>query len=155
MIQPLRTVHRRAFITLALVLPTILVVGLRSRHPALGQKSFDPHLPGSAVRAQRPHVSWPKYPGIHTTVYSDAVHPTVGYVILRPQFEWNEPDTLLYWSADIPQGDSLPAQAKLLGPYAGTKAFALPPEAAGAGHLILYSLAHHAVVDTATLEKLP
>ncbi len=33
MIQPLRRVHRRAFLVLAIVLPVILFVGLRARHP--------------------------------------------------------------------------------------------------------------------------
>jgi len=33
MIQPLRRLHRLAFLVLAMVLPVILFVGLRGRHP--------------------------------------------------------------------------------------------------------------------------
>ena len=33
MIQPLRAVHRRAFVALALILPAILLAGIEARHP--------------------------------------------------------------------------------------------------------------------------
>jgi hypothetical protein len=33
MIQPLRRVHRRVFVVLAIALPVILFIGLRWRHP--------------------------------------------------------------------------------------------------------------------------
>ena len=36
MIQPLRAVHRRTFVALALLLPTILLMGLGARRPRLG-----------------------------------------------------------------------------------------------------------------------
>jgi hypothetical protein len=36
MIQPLRAVHSRAFVVLALVLPAILLIGLGARRPLVG-----------------------------------------------------------------------------------------------------------------------
>ena len=38
MIQPLRAVHRRAFVTLTLVLPAILLIGLGARHSHSAQQ---------------------------------------------------------------------------------------------------------------------
>ena len=40
MIQPLRVVHRRAFVALALVLPAILLIGLGARRPGLGPSAL-------------------------------------------------------------------------------------------------------------------
>ena len=52
MIQPLRVVHRRAFVALALVLPAILLIGLGARRPRLGPSAHATDVPdtGNMVR---------------------------------------------------------------------------------------------------------
>ena len=50
MIQPLRAVHRRAFVALAVVLPAILLIGLGARRPRLG-----PSAHATDVRGRREH----------------------------------------------------------------------------------------------------
>jgi hypothetical protein len=59
-----------------------------------------------------------------------------------------EPDLMVYWSAgEAPAGDSLPAEAKLLGAFVSAT-LVLPPEASSTdGQLILFSLANQEIVD--------
>jgi hypothetical protein len=76
-------------------------------------------------------------------------------VLLKPAQELSDPDLLLYWSTIGPSGNSLPADARLLGVFTPGRALELPSEAAQGGHLTLYSLAHQSVVDTASRERLP
>ena len=59
------------------------------------------------------------------------------YVVLQPAQELNEPDLLLYWATNAPQGNALPAEAQLVGPFATGKAFLLPLNEKRAGHLVL------------------
>jgi len=92
---------------------------------------------------------------IQTAFYSDSNRSGDIQVALRPAQELNEPDLLLYWSVEQPTGDSLPAAAQLLGPFAAGKAFTLPLNVDRAGYLILFSLAHQSLIATAKVEKLP
>jgi hypothetical protein len=154
MIQPLRTVHRCVFVTLALVLPAILVAGLSARHRVSPAVALAKQIPASAQVLRNSSSLWRTHV-IQTEFYADASSPENLYVILQPAAELGEPDMLLYWAASQPSGDSLPAEAKLLGAFNGGKTFALPRNAAQGGYLVLYSLAHQSVVDTAAVEKLP
>ena len=72
----------------------------------------------------------------------------------RPQ-ELNEPDLLLYWVTNAPQGNVLTADAQLVAAFTTGKAFLLPLAEKRIGHLVLFSPAHQTVFDTATVEKLP
>ncbi len=81
--------------------------------------------------------------------------PLDTYVVLLPAEGLNEPDLLLYWATNAPQGNVLPEDAQLVGAFTTGKAFLLPLSGKGAGHLVLFSHAHQTVFDTARVEKLP
>jgi hypothetical protein len=154
MIQPLRVVHRRAFLALALVLPAILVVGLGSRHSHPGLRVVALQVPISAHLVRTSDGAWPKH-SIRTELYSDWDRPQGILVVLQPAQELNEPDLLLYWTHDAPRGNALRGEAVLVGAFSTGKAFLLPLNEQHAGHLVLFSPAHQAVYDTARVEKLP
>ena len=154
MIQPLRTVHRRAFVALALVLPAILLAGIEARHPGTSLTGRSPELPGTAYLVRESNRLWTHH-SIATKFYGRSDGPKDIYVVLRPMQPLNEPDLLLYWSTETPQGNSLPSESLLVAPYAADEGFALPLEKGRAGNLMLFSLAHQTVVDFARVEKLP
>jgi hypothetical protein len=154
MIQPLRAAHRRAFVALAFVLPAILVVGLGSRYPRPSPKVSAAQVPASTHLVGTWDRLWQKH-AIRTELYADSAHPQNIYVVLQPLQELNEPDLLLYSAGTATQGAALPSEARLVGAFATGKAFLLPLNDKCAGHLILFSAAHQAVFDTATVESLP
>ena|SRR5208283_1720197 len=153
MIQPLRTVHRRVFVGLALVLPAILLVGLGARHPRPRWSVPAAQLPNSAHLLRKSDTLWQKQT-IRSEFYSDSDRPGDIYVVLHTAQEAIEPDLLLYWSTDQPQGDSVPARAQLLGAFIAGKVFTLPMSLGRTGYLVLFSLPHHTVFDTARVETL-
>ena len=154
MIQPLRVVHRLAFVALALVLPTILLIGLEARRPRLnpGTHATDAADTGNTVR--KSSTLWQKH-SIQSRFYRKPDRPLDTYVVLLPAEGLNEPDLLLYWAASAPPGNVLPGEAQLVGAFTTGKAFLLPLNGKGAGHLVLLSQAHQTVFDTARVEKLP
>jgi hypothetical protein len=154
MIQPLRSVHRGVVVTLAFVLPVILVAALSARHRALPLVAPAKQVPASVRLLSSSDRLWQTH-AIQTAFYADSNTPESLYVTLQPAQDLGEPDLLLYWATSQPSGDSLPAGAKLLGTFAADKIFALPRDLARGGHLVLYSLAHQSVVDTAAVENLP
>jgi len=154
MIQPLRAVHRRAFVALAIVLPTILVVGLGSRRPRPGPSAHAAEVPATAYLVRESSGLWQKH-AIRSKFYRKSDRPQDIYVVLQPAQELSEPDLLLYLAANAPQGNSLPREAQLVGAYTTGRAFVLPSNEERAGYLVLYSLAHQTVFDTATVERLP
>jgi hypothetical protein len=97
---------------------------------------------------------WQKH-AIQSKFYSRSDRPQDIYLLLQPEQELNEPDLLLYWVTNVPQGNVLPADAQLVAAFATGKAFLLPLEEKRAGHLVLFSPAHQTVFDTARVEKLP
>ncbi len=154
MIQPLRTVHRRAFVTLALVLPAILLAGIEARHPGTSLTGRSPELPATAYLVRESNGLWTHH-SIATKFYGRSDSPKDIYVVLRPMQLLNEPDLLLYWSTKTPQGKSLPSESLLIAPYTADEAFTLPLDKERAGNLILFSLGDQAVFDSARVEKLP
>jgi hypothetical protein len=154
MIQPLRTVHRRAFVALALVLPAILLAGIEERHPGTGMTGRGPDLPATAYLVRESTGLWAQH-SIATKFYGRLDSPKDIYVVLRPTQALNEPDLLLYWSNNTPQGKSLPSESLLVAPYTADKTFTLPLAKERAGNLILFSLGHQTVLDSARVEKLP
>ena len=154
MIQPLRAVHRRAFVALAVVLPAILLLGLEARRPHF---NLDTHVlsavdTGNTVRLST--TLWEKH-SIQSKFYNKPDRPQDIYLVLQPTQELNEPDLLIYWVTNAPQGNVLPADAQLVGAFATGKALLLPLEENRAGQLVLFSPAHQTVFDTARVEKLP
>jgi len=154
MIQPLRTMHRQAFVALALILPAILLAGIERRHPGTSLTGRAPELPATAYLLRESNRLWSQH-SIDTKFYGRSDRPTDIYVVLHPMQALNEPDLLLYWSTNTPQGNSLPNESLLVAPYDADEAFALPLEKRRGGNLILFSLAHQAVFDSARVEKLP
>jgi hypothetical protein len=157
MIQPLRTVHRRAFVGLALVLPAILLVGLGARHPPQRLSVPAGQLPNSAHLLRKSDTLWQKQT-IESEFYSDSNHPGDMFVVLNPvghpAREVIEPDLLLYWSTDQPRGDSVSSHSQLLGAFIAGKVFTLPMSLGRTGYLVLFSLPHHTVFDVARVETL-
>ena len=154
MIQPLRVVHRRAFVALALVLPTILLIGLGARRPGFAPRAHPTGAPDTVSVVRESSNLWQKH-AIQSKFYSRSDRPQDIYLVLQPAQELNEPDLLLYWVTNPPQGDVLPAGAQFVDAFTAGKAFLLPREEKRAGHLVLFSRAHQTVFDTARVEKLP
>lgn len=154
MIQPLRNVHRRAFVTLALILPAILLAGIEARHPGTSLTGRTPQLPTNTYLVRESNRLWRQH-SIDTKFYGRSDSPKDIYVILRPIQALNEPDLLLYWSTNTLQGNSLPSESLLVAAYTADEAFALPLDKERAGNLILFSLAHQTVFDSARVERLP
>ncbi|SRR6266478_3178245 len=153
MIQPLRVVHRRALVALAVVLPAIVLIGLGARRTSLGPGAH-PNVLATASVVRESSSLWQKH-AIRLKFYSTLDRPQDIYVALQPAQDLNEPDLLLYWAGNAPQGESLPLEAQLMGAYAMGRAFVLPLNQKRAGHLVLFSSAHQAVFDSATVERLP
>ena len=154
MIQPLRAVHRRAFVALTLVLPAILLIGLGARRPRLGPSTHATDVPDLGNMVRESSTLWQKHL-IQSRFYSKPVRPLDTYVVLLPAQELNEPDLLLYWATNAPQGNVLAGEAQLVGAFTTGKAFLLPLNEKSAGYLVLFSEAHQTVFDTARVEKLP
>ena len=55
MIQPLRKMHRRVFILLAIVLPVLLIAGIRARHAVLRGDPMpkNAHAPGRPAQPRQ------------------------------------------------------------------------------------------------------
>jgi hypothetical protein len=154
MIQPLRTVHRGVFVALALLLPALLLAGLGARRSPPRPDSNDSKLPASARLVRKTDTFWQRHQ-IQTAFYGDGENAQSRYVVLRSPQLLNEPDLLLYIVTSPPQGNTLPAQPRLLGPIVEGETFVLPRDAQRTGRLVLYSEAHQEVVDVATEEQLP
>jgi hypothetical protein len=153
MIQPLRAVHRRAFVALAVVLPTILLIGLGARRPSLAP-SAHADVPAAGNMLSESSNLWQKH-SMQSKFYRNPDRPEEIYLVLLPAQELNEPDLLLYWAATAPLGDVLPGHSQLVDAFSEGRAFLLPLNEKGAGHLVLFSPAHQTVFDTAAVEKLP
>lgn len=154
MIQPLRTVHRRAIVALGLVLPAILLAGLGARRRQPPADKNDANVPTSAQLLRKSDTLWQKQ-AIQTMFYGDPGDPQTVYVVLRVADALKEPDPLLYWDGGQPGAGTLSSSAHFLGSFAPGKVFTIHLDAERAGQLVLYSSAHRAVVDVATVEKLP
>jgi len=150
MIQPLRTAHRRASITLALVLPTVLLAGLMARRP-LPLADEKRTLEGWQPIRQSDHL-WTKH-SIHSVLVRNSSDPAMLQVVLEPLEDLSAPDLLVYWSPELSGSGRLPANAVLLGPFGNSKPLQLQ-ESDVTGFLILYSLAHQSIFDSAPLESL-
>ena len=152
MIQPLRALHRRTFITLAIVLPAILSIGIGARRRP-GSSFAASGLPATWYVVKQSSNLWHKQP-ILSTFYGTPGRPQEIHVVLVPSHELNEPDLLLYWAANPPPGEALPGETQLVGAFTRSNVFLLPLNEKGAGHLVLFSPAHQTVFDSAAV-KLP
>ena len=151
MIQPLRTVHRHAFIVLAALLPIILAAALLTRHqiPAMRPVTFS--IPQDAIRLEQASATWNKN-SFDTEFYSEAKNPGGVLTVLKTRRNLDAPDLLLYWSQADANSPDLNA-ARLLGSFVAGKSYSLPAGTDG-GTLVLYSLAYQEIVDSARIEGL-
>jgi hypothetical protein len=135
MIQPLRTLHRRTFYVMALIVPTIFIVGIRHQD----QQSPHPSPRYAALKGDEAH--WPS--GLLAT-RSDRQQITIH--VLKPL---RVPDPLLYCAPSTSKLQDLPDEAVLLGPVRDGGSL---PASCNDGSLVLYSLGHRAIVDQLLLE---
>ena len=154
MIRSLRTVHRRVFVSLAVVLPVILLAGLWARHPQERFEVNDPRVPSSARLLRKGDALWERHT-VKTEIYGDAENPQNFYVVLHSSPTLNEPDLLLYLVTSTPQGNALPPQSRFLGPVVPGSALAFHLDGQRIGRLVLYSGARQSLVDIAVAENLP
>jgi len=150
MIQPLRTVHRHVFIALAALLPIIVAAALIGRHqfPAPRPATFS--IPQDAIRLKQASATWNKS-SFDTEFYSEPKNPTEVLAALKTRRNLDSPDLLLYWSEADANSPNVNA-ARLLGRFVAGKSYKLP--ATDGGTLVLYSLAHREIVDSARIEGL-
>src|SRR5438128_3932662 len=154
MIQPLRAVHRGAFVTLALVLPAILLIGLGARRSRPGPGAQAADLPATAYVVRESSNLWQKHT-IQSKFYSRSDRPQDIGVVLQSAEEFNEPDLLLYWAAIGPEGSALPKDGRLVGAFTKGKVLPLPLNEKRAGYLVLFGQAHQTAYDAARVEMLP
>ena len=151
MIAPLRRRHRQWMTGLALLVPAVCALALWSRPPApAGAGGETSPVATSASSSARAIES---LPGFRTAVREGGEAAQLEVEALEPL---RQPDLLLYFSA-TPPSEALPGDAHLLGSvaYRQTRSYPLPATAAPGGHLVLYSLAHQAVVATGALGAVP
>jgi len=153
MIQPLRAVHRKAFIVLTIALPVLFWAGLRAREVPLGQSSVTIAMPSHMYLLRQSDRLWGKHI-IQSMFYGDSANGEEIDVLFVPPQDMNDPDLLLYWTGDLRPAADI-SQWKLLGAFTAHRVFSLPLDARRGGHLALYSLAHQEFVDSALVEKLP
>lgn len=148
----LRRRHRQATLALALAVPPAFALALAARpvppdatlpealavEPAVGAPLFDRDDRFAALP-------------IRARVFEGEAGARV--LELAPRVDPQRPDVLVYWSDAGAPADRVPGSARLLGRLAGreVRRFALPP-GAGAGRVLLWSLGHGALVDSAPVE---
>src|SRR5258708_37018520 len=103
MIQPLRAVHRRAWVALALVLPAIVLIGLGARRPRLTPNAHAEGVPITAHVVRESSNLWQKH-AIQSKFYSTSDRPQDIYVVLQPAEELNERALLFYWASTARAG---------------------------------------------------
>ena len=160
MIRPLRRLHRGGMVVLGLVVPAGLLLALRARVEIPTNDSPLPLLGPAMPETDGRDLSdiWTDV-DVETRVWSEGWEGAP-LLLLAPRTDLRRPDVLLYWedAATVRAEDDQPAPtARLLGSVAGTAAriFALPGDArTHDGRLVLYSMAHRAILHTATLPAL-
>lgn len=150
MIQPLRTAHRWTFVVLAGILPVILGVALKARpHAATADTAKTEQ---ASRRLNQVTAAWAKQT-FSTAFYSDAKNSGVRFTLM-PLRDLDEPDLLLYWTSQSGTTARGLTDAHLLGPFREAASYSLPTGTQQV-LLILYSLAHREIVDSAPVEGLP
>jgi len=158
MIRSHRRRHFRVFASLAVLLPLVLVAALSSRQRAPVMDPAPAVLDGRAGDGWTAIDSGEAQVGgtvIELRLLESIAAPARLGVELMPASALRAPDVLVYWSAASETvNGGLPSDAVLLGPLAGPRLgrFALPVNRGGQpGSLILYSVAHRAVLGTINL----
>jgi hypothetical protein len=146
LIRPLRRVHRRVSIALALVLPAVLIAAVAAR-PDWGPPEADETEPDH-VRFTQQHFEYFQLDGVRLRLAITAGDEQ--FVAVQCEDGLPFPDVLLYATdAAVEDGAALPDDAVLIGALRGreTDEFAVVPGSVRARY-VLYSLAHHAIVGS-------
>lgn len=148
MIQPYRTLHRRVFLILLGLLPALLAAGLHYRRQPVGVTT--PENTQFTLISESPgHWQTEK---IRIRLRRSSGEPAIWFQ-LTPDRPLPVPDVLVYWSAQYPDKNVLPADARLIGPLDPEAHYRLPVPSAG--YVVLYSLPVHRIVDSAPFGKEP
>ena len=154
MIAPLRSLHRWAFVAIALVVPALFAASWHAKQ----------------LRPQVPRLPWRVDAAAPLPVQARRIATNLPVRVAVTQNELTRPvlevetfdplavaDPLIYWTSEpkIADRTELPADSVLLGavPAAGRKTFRLPPMATR-GSILFYSGAHRRVVDAIPLTGL-
>lgn len=144
----LRSRHRLVFGGLVLLIPVAFGFALSTRRPVPEDSNARKDLGVAAPASAGVDVSsaW-NMDGVTCTLWS-----TERIVELRANDTLTVPDLLLYWSEERSDGDTLSGSETLLGVFypEATHRYELP-DGDRSGALVLYSLAHKAVVARADL----
>lgn len=131
---------------LGIVLPVAFVAGiaLRKTVPLRAEKNWVTELREAEKLVWERGDPFSKIP-VRVRLLRGPAWQRIGFSADRG---FAKPDLLVYWAAGNPTiGETLPANAQLLGPFNPSVTLQLPDEASSGGVLVLYSLADHEIVD--------
>ncbi|MEP6571328.1 MAG: hypothetical protein ABJD11_01490 [Gemmatimonadota bacterium] len=155
MIRSHRRVHAIVFLGLSAMLPVILLAALRARAPIAEMSEIPRPLLGTGALSLTPPdgAAIARFGRLPLRVSMEASLGTPGGLALRlePAGRIDQPDLLLYWDPVVPAGSDLPSDAVLVGsisPEHSSIALLSASTRLDRGVLLVYSLAHHLVVDT-------
>ena len=131
MIEPLRRIHGRMFLSLGIVLPILFVAGVRSRRIPTAKG----HTETSTSPANAERTILIDGTRLAARVFRDASGSTVE---ISSSANLLVPDVLVYASTSESKRD-VPADAVLLGAFVSGKTYRLP--SANSRFVLLYSLA--------------
>lgn len=148
MIQPLRRVHRSAFLVLGVALPAVFIGGVLARHPAYASVDSLRNKPilNDATTEFEARRGSAKFKML--LVGGKESGPAREFHI-GPAPGFLAPDVYVYWSRSKP-GTSIDSNATLLGPLVPQQPYTVPSDAAG--YFVLYSVAQGEVLGSAQLE---
>jgi hypothetical protein len=136
------------FLELSVLLPVVLIAGFCDRRPApAAAKPIGERI--SVISETNGYWQTQK---IQVRILRGPAEPGIR-VQLLPKQELAAPDVLVYWSRRLPEQDSLPLDARLLGRLDSSASYRLP-EVSG-GHLVLFSLPLNRVIDSTSLGLQP
>lgn len=150
MIAPLRRLHRRACVALAVAVPALLVAAIAARPGIPINEVLPSDSQPPQVRAAKP-VEWSR-PDIVSSLEFTAGGATEIAIDARTLAV--DPSVLVYW-LEPGETSEPPMTGRLLGAVrgAGRQRLSLPADSAiRGGRLALFSLAHDEVIATATID---
>jgi hypothetical protein len=150
MIRPLRSAHRVVFCAWILLLPTVFIGGLLSRHqwPATASTHLKQTSQSELLISEKSETAGElKFEVRLLKVPTDPNMRAVEFLSETPVVA---PDVLVYWSARRPESN-LPAYAQLLGTYHPHQQYRLPSAAKDTGFVVLYSLAQEKLLGCFSL----
>lgn len=147
MIQPLRTIHRNAFLLLGILLPALFVSGLLARHKWPETSAIGVPMPvGNVLTEQIVDFDGRKDA---VDLYADRADPASVY--FAPERHLVAPDILVYWS-EVSSPSALPSDAHLLGSFLPGMHYEVPFQGHTRGYLVLYTAARQQVLGSFSYE---